>query len=935
MTGYGKLRPIKNSRKHKPKPRYVSFRTGEQGWKVPKPSWDPSTRQLKALAILFLIVGGILGADQVSKVLLPEQLPNGFTNYDPFTLLWNGTITQGIGQGNSIMWSNTNVPTNEPLNGAPPFTVTRFAECFNGPGPSSAQTLNRFTISLKRVGSPTGFLTGRFWDNGIAGPGVNHNCIPNNLGWTDSSSPTVDLSTVPTAYTTYTFNLNAPVTPNFQYAVGIWLTCSPACNGANYVTAGISNTAPANQNAADFNANAGWTCADSTGNVCPTTWDYQFSVFFGFTCAPGYQCQNTALSSTNLLGLQANSTNPGVALTKSPIDVSTASAKELFMYETWHNTTVIAAAKPWGWYLTTNSTFPSQANYFPLNDTNVVLANIVYPNAAGTSKNYYEYMAKTGGTQSSPNQNLLSSSGAGTNPYPNCPQTSTLYMCAGNEQGASSTNFFAISTTLNFTGTGANTANGGYSLLCVDTTPSTNPPTSAFCSSSTQTPTISSCTTGQVICATTTLPFFNMQSGPYYLGLWSSAGQSATIQFGTSNSGAAAQRANSIWYWVPNPPPQASPPATISESGFFGPLVKALLGIGVWIVSNTISFITWLAGVVAPFLAATFTVLVGVFQAELNALGGFFGWGNIGDQFINFAAGIITYFTTGLSDALGWLIRLVLRAIDLIKIANFWVNFYLGGLLNILADGLNVIQFIVRIGTTITTFLGSSYVFLLCIIFLWYDADMGIAGWHAWFETVKWLAFISFDFLERMINFGISSITWIIGRIPTMDGTTLPELPTIAIGGGPIWPSMEMTALREGNVFALFGQLIGVTFLFWFETSGLPGSIGANVPAAPINSLAPFINLYLIIIAIMGLVFVLSIPATLMRKTFNLDGVPESFSSRVRSGVVATGSVSGRIVRKEKKLHIQINRGLGKRGLIPHLRRPKAKYTATVGPNIN
>jgi hypothetical protein len=213
----------------------------------------------------------------------------------------------------------------------------------------------------------------------------------------------------------------------------------------------------------------------------------------------------------------------------------------------------------------------------------------------------------------------------------------------------------------------------------------------------------------------------------------------------------------------------------------------------------------WVFTVAVPQgLSIIVSVVLAVLQAVLNQIGQFIGWGNIGDQFFSFAAGVITYFTTGLGDALGWLLRLILRAIDLIKIANFWVNFYLGGLLNFLADLLNVIAEFVVFGTKIVTFLGSSYVLIMILFFLWYDGDEGLEGWYNWFETTKWFAFISFDFLERMINFGISSITWLFGRIPTLDGTTLPELPTIAIGGGPHFPTFEMRALKEGNFAALF-----------------------------------------------------------------------------------------------------------------------------------
>jgi hypothetical protein len=188
----------------------------------------------------------------------------------------------------------------------------------------------------------------------------------------------------------------------------------------------------------------------------------------------------------------------------------------------------------------------------------------------------------------------------------------------------------------------------------------------------------------------------------------------------------------------------------------------------------------WVFTVAAPQgLGIIVSVILSILQAVLNQIGQFIGWGNIGDQFFSFASGVILYFTTGLGDALGWLLRLILRGIDLIKIANFWVNFYLGGLVNFLADLLNVIAEFVVFGTKIVTFLGSSYVLIMILFFLWYDGDEGLEGWYNWFETTKWFAFISFDFLERMINFGISSITWLFGRIPTLDGTTLPELPTI------------------------------------------------------------------------------------------------------------------------------------------------------------
>jgi hypothetical protein len=318
-------------------------------------------------------------------------------------------------------------------------------------------------------------------------------------------------------------------------------------------------------------------------------------------------------------------------------------------------------------------------------------------------------------------------------------------------------------------------------------------------------------------------------------------------------------------------------------------------------------------------------VILPLIQQVLNFIGNFIGWGNIGTQLFDFASGILQYFTIGLGDALTWLVRLILRGIDLIKVANFWVNFYLGGLLNFLTDLLNVIAEFVIFGQKIVTFLGSSYVLIMILFFLWYDGDEGLEGWYNWFETTKWFAFVSFDFLERMINFGISSITWIFGRIPTLDGTTLPELPTIAIGGGPHFPTFEMRALKEGNFAALFGQVIGVSFLIWYETSGLPGSIGSNVTGTAAGVMAPFVTIFLILISVMGLLFIVNIPAQLARGTFDLNSVTKIESFRASSS--RAGGVSGHLTRKhpDRKAQIVVHRGLGVRGFVPHLRRAKVE----------
>jgi hypothetical protein len=132
-----------------------------------------------------------------------------------------------------------------------------------------------------------------------------------------------------------------------------------------------------------------------------------------------------------------------------------------------------------------------------------------------------------------------------------------------------------------------------------------------------------------------------------------------------------------------------------------------------------------------------------------------------------------------------------------------------------------------------------------------------------------------------------------------------------------------MRALKEGNFAALFGQLLGVSFLVWFETSGLPGSIGSNVTGTAAGVAAPFVNILLILISVMGLLFVLNIPAQLARGTFDLNSVSKIESFRTVSS--RAGGVSGHLARKhpEKKARIVVHHGLGAKGFVPHLRRAK------------
>jgi phage-related protein len=210
-----------------------------------------------------------------------------------------------------------------------------------------------------------------------------------------------------------------------------------------------------------------------------------------------------------------------------------------------------------------------------------------------------------------------------------------------------------------------------------------------------------------------------MQSGPFYLGFWSSAGQSATIQFGTSNSGAAAQRANSVWYWVPNP--TTATPATVDTGGFFGPVIKALLGIGIWIVTNVLTFLAFIAATVWPLFAAAWGFLANAVKTVLDTIGNFFGLGNLGTQLVSFfssAGNFIVQYLSGVSaqigNSLGFVVSAITQIIKFFNDAGGQIWSLLGDMLNVLGP---VFQFFFTIYNVFTS-LGLTNVQVMSLIMI-------------------------------------------------------------------------------------------------------------------------------------------------------------------------------------------------------------------------
>lgn len=637
---------------------------------------------------------------------------------------------------------------------------------------------------------------------------------------------------------------------------------------------------------------------------------------------PAYAGHNVYLPRTGML-IRATkafwftvngATTSAVALTNAPIDVSTSASKELLFYETWHNTTAIVANQPWGWYLTTNSTLPTTANYNPLNDSSVALADVVYP-AGGSSniKNYYSYQSKTPGEQ------LLATSGLATNPYPGCSQASTLYECDSGNSGYSNTQFFSISSVLNYTGSasGALNANNGASIFCVDTPPGAGSPTNGFCSSQTSPPTINPCTgQSQQYCVTYTLPFLNINGGPFYLGFWSSAGQTGTILFGTSLTGGSDARANSVWYWVPNPTTATT--ATTAPEGFLG-FLGHVIGGAFSVAGNTLgslfgpglNFLGSGLSAVASGIVQMFGLVAQGYVVLLNSFGNLVGLGNVGTDLANFFIGAANLLTEGIAElitGLSWIVALLARSANVVTIITNASGAIFTLALNGLTGGVNGVTIILTL--LYWTFLGVSLLFttLEILLFFLLVGDYGGAGFHAWFETSKWFIFgTGLKFMVLIFNFGLDVISAIISVLPKpiiqMSGIARwPRLPIWDVTGSPTLPDGQMEAARNGNLFTIFGWIIGAIFTFSYESTTLPGSIAGFVPgaASEVAPIAMSVNIGYIVLFLSGALLMFLLPAQLANAFPILDSrVPgRGFKLSARGPQVSVGSVS--VMRRQR-----------------------------------
>lgn len=355
-----------------------------------------------------------------------------------------------------------------------------------------------------------------------------------------------------------------------------------------------------------------------------------------------------------------NSTNSAIALSKNPIDFSVLSAKQLWTLLTWSITNIISCCGnniPWGMYLTTNSTVPNgKGPYNPESDSAVALVLRFSSTGGGAAGTFNMELFIQKNTQTT----ILSQDDGTCHASGSCYlfQTYTFNPIA---PAKVEPEFF-----LNFTGA----TNGG---VCANAQGS-------GCSS------IEEASSTTFISAQT-LPWLAFAGVKYYVGFWTqSSNYQVNWAFDQSTVPSACTLCMESILYVPTPTAIQTPP-NIDTGGFFGPLINALIQLGVFIASNIINFLNYLYNLVAPLLAGAATVIGNVMIAVMNALGTVFGDSTLGTQISTAFTNIVNYLTNIFTSAVG-----------------IWTNI-LTGLLNILNFVTKFLSITVSGGATLFAFI--------------------------------------------------------------------------------------------------------------------------------------------------------------------------------------------------------------------------------------
>jgi len=560
---------------------------------------------------------------------------------------------------------------------------------------------------------------------------------------------------------------------------------------------------------------------------------------------------NCRLASTALPGgtsgyvqLNANSTHSSLCIAKSSFDPSQAVAKELEV-QMQYGLAAGGTNDPvhWAWFITRNGTATSWiGSYTPMQDPQVVVVNFV-TNTFGNTESTVLFIQRNVGE-------AVAAEDAG-----NCETGGSPFICDSDTLTVVPGNANVAHALFNFTGNPGSTTS--KSSIMHGSCPA------------------AICTIG----TTTTLPWLQIQGQQYHLGIWYEAGASLKplrwFANHNDNQGMAI--------WVENP---VTLPQGYDTGGFFGPLIKGLISIGILIFNGLVQFINY----IRPALMAAWTFFEGWIGQALNILGSLLGYPTLGTDLlslINQTFQFFTNFTYGLPAAFAQFPTLFTQFLNWLQIVFPILTPAFTLASAITAFGTNGVSILITIFTVGLQLVLFGYAMILIFSFFIFTGDDSLGGLFTYIGTAQALAFKIVNVIALLINYGIDILVHIISLIPKpliqMYAGKFPRLPVIDTTATITWPSLDFAELRSGNLFVVWLWTIGFYFDVWYESRNpsLPGTIAALVPGTAANmqklaSMLPLLQIF-VLIAGGGLLFWLVMrPIQMMGQDL---GIFEEFSA--------------------------------------------------------
>jgi len=296
----------------------------------------------------------------------------------------------------------------------------------------------------------------------------------------------------------------------------------------------------------------------------------------------------------------------------------------------------------------------------------------------------------------------------------------------------------------------------------------------------------------------------------------------------------------------------------IDTGGFFGPVIKALINLGIYILDSIFGFVAF----ILPAVQQALGVLENVLTQVLNFLGNLLWPGsNLGTLLAGFLNAIIQLFTNtsyGLpaffanfpsyfTNFLSWLQITFPFLAPMFSIANA----ILGFAVSVVPTGITIMT----LGLQMFLF---GYGTLILASFFIYTGDDGIGGFLTFLGTLEALSFKILNIIATLTNLGLDILVIIVSLIPKpliqMSASKLPRLPTLESGASMSFPVMDLGEARNGNMVVYWLWSMGLYMLAWFESRNpsLPGSLGAIY--APLATNMRILSAYLPLLQAMVLI---------------------------------------------------------------------------------